>query len=74
MIKLHDETLQQTKDWFQGQGQVVQKKIVDHYGKLPDIEQNYWTLPSGPTWSWWIINILPFDASHKVRYFQKNHP
>ena len=66
MIKVHDETLAQTKSWFAGSSDFVRKGIVDHYGQLPDTEQDYWTLPNGPTWLWWVLNTLPIDPPLKV--------
>jgi len=64
--KWHDETLQHTKDWMEGMSQSQRKRIVDHYGVLPETEQDYWTLNDGPTWVWWIINILPIDLKIKA--------
>lgn len=66
LTKLHDETLQQTKDWFGCNSETIQKEIVGHYGKLPDTEQDYWDLPNGPTWLWWILNTLPIDPQLKL--------
>merc|ERR1711874_677787 len=48
--QLHNDTLQQTKDWFENSGEKRRKSIIDHYGKLPDLDQDYWILPNGPTW------------------------
>ena len=69
MIKIHDETLAQTKSWFAGSSDFVRKGIVDHYGQLPDTEQDYWNLPNGPTWLWWVLNTLPIDPPLKVSRF-----
>jgi hypothetical protein len=66
LIKIHDETLAQTKSWFAGSSDFVRKGIVDHYGQLPDTEQDYWNLPNGPTWLWWVLNTLPIDPPLKV--------
>lgn len=64
--KLHDETLQHTKDWMEGITPGMRRGIIDHYGSLPETEQDYWTLNDGPTWLWWIINILPIDPKIKI--------
>merc|ERR1711953_677643 len=66
LTQLHDDTLQQTKDWFENSGENRRKSIIDHYGKLPDLDQDYWILPNGPTWLWWILNILPIDPKLKT--------
>ena len=31
-------------------------------GAMPAVEKNYWRLPSGPAWAWWILTILPLDT------------
>ena len=68
MKTLHNETLQQTKDWFNCNSEAIQKEIVGHYGKLPETELDYWLQPNGPTWLWWILNTLPIDPQLKVSY------
>lgn len=71
LIKVHDETLAQTKSWLAICSDFVRKGIVDHYGQLPDTEQDYWTLPNGPTWLWWVLNTLPIDPPLKLLLLSK---
>lgn len=65
--QLHDDTLCETKNWFEGSADHIRSGIVNHYGGLPSTESNYWTLPNGPSWSWWILNILPVDPALKIK-------
>jgi len=71
LIKVHDEALEQTKGWFEGSSDFVKKGIVDHYGNLPEVEQDFWTLPNGPTWLWWVLNTLPIDPPLKLLLLSK---
>jgi len=71
LIKVHDETLEQTRGWFDGSSDFVKKGIVDHYGNLPETEAEYWTLPNGPTWLWWVLNTLPIDPPLKLLLLSK---
>jgi len=64
--KLHDDTLEHTKAWMEGMSAGQRRSIVDHYGVLPETEQDYWNLNDGPTWVWWVINILPIDLKIKA--------
>jgi len=29
---------------------------------MPALEQDYWSSPSGPAWTWWVLAILPLDS------------
>ena len=73
--QIHDDTLHETKNWFDGSAPNIKSGIIGHYGNLPVQETNFWTMPNGPTWSWWILNILPVDPALKVSkiiLFKKN--
>jgi len=65
--QIHDDTLQETKNWFDGSAPNIKSGIIGHYGNLPVQETNFWTMPNGPTWSWWILNILPVDPALKIK-------
>ena len=39
--KLHDETLQQAVDWFEGSATSIRSGIIANYGSLPEKEYNY---------------------------------
>ena len=40
-------------------------------GMMPPVEESYWLLPSGPTWLWWLLAILPLDSHAQVKTEQK---
>ena len=63
--------MQETKNWFDGSAPNIKSGIIGHYGNLPIQETNYWTMPNGPTWSWWILNILPVDPALKVSFLKE---
>merc|ERR1711997_831855 len=44
-----------------------QSGILNHYGSLPDPETDYWKLPNGPAWGWWILTILPLDSQLQIQ-------
>ena len=35
-------------------------------GAMPALEKDYWSLPSGPAWTWWVLAILPLDSQAQV--------
>merc|ERR1712088_20191 len=56
---LHDQTQATALSWFNNHNQQMKEGILSHYGAMPAVEKNYWRLPSGPAWAWWILAILP---------------
>jgi len=59
---LHDQTQATALSWFNNHNQQMKEGILSHYGAMPAVEKNYWRLPSGPAWAWWILAILPLDT------------
>jgi len=60
--QLHDRTRDLAVSWFTQTEEEVKAGILSHYGVMPQLEQDYWSSPSGPAWSWWILAILPLDT------------
>ena len=44
---------------------------ISKSGMMPPVEESYWLLPSGPTWLWWLLAILPLDSHAQVKTEQK---
>ena len=44
----------------------IQSGILNHYGNVPEPECDYWKLPNGPSWTWWILAIMPLDSQIQV--------
>jgi len=59
---LHDRTYQMASNWFDSHDAQVKSGILSHYGAMPRVEGEYWDLPSGPSWAWWVLAILPLDT------------
>ena len=66
---LHDATFWRAGRWFAQMGTDIKAGILMHYGNLPEPENDYWKLPNGPSWVWWLLVIMPLEA--KVRVSQK---
>ncbi|KAK7055012.1 LON peptidase N-terminal domain and RING finger protein 3 [Halocaridina rubra] len=60
--RLHDTVNQVASSWFESIESTTKRRILGHYGPMPPVEVEYWTLPNGPTWMWWIVAILPLDS------------
>ena len=40
----------------------IKRGILGHYGDMPSLEHEYWRMPSGPAWCWWVLAIMPLDS------------
>jgi len=59
---LHDQTLANALTWLRCHHTQRKEGILTHFGMMPPVEESYWLLPSGPTWLWWLLAILPLDS------------
>lgn len=60
--QLHERTRSLAVSWFEEASNEIKAGILSHYGAMPALEQDYWTSPSGPAWTWWVLAILPLDS------------
>ena len=67
--QLHDRTRALAVSWFNKASEEIKAGILSHYGAMPPLEQDYWTSPSGPAWTWWVLAILPLDSQAQVHFF-----
>ena len=65
-MHLHDQTFWVAGRWFAQQSKEMRDDVLTHYGNLPEPEVNYYQLPNGPTWLWWLLIILPLQPCHQV--------
>ena len=65
-MKLHDDTLEKTREWFSAMDDEMKRRFESHYGDMPNVETDYWDLANGPAWHWWTIAILPLDPQAQV--------
>lgn len=59
--QLHDTVHTLASRWFESIEPMTKRRILNHYGNMPSVEGEYWTLSNGPAWMWWIVAILPLD-------------
>merc|ERR1719219_364936 len=64
---LHNQVFQTAGKWFAEMSESMKSGILNHYGSLPDPEADYWKLPNGPAWGWWILTILPLDSQLQIQ-------
>ncbi len=45
----------------------VRQGILAHYGAFPEAEPGWPDSADGPTWTWWILAVLPLDPRNQIR-------
>lgn len=63
---LHDNVLREATGWLQSIGQVRRQRIHSHFGTMPDPEEDWLGSPDGPSWTWWLLAILPLDSKAQL--------
>lgn len=71
--RLHDAVHRVASLWFESVEPTTKRRILGHYGPMPTVEAEYWTLPNGPTWMWWIVAILPLDSRIQLSVLRETH-
>ena len=64
---MHDVVLSKAIQWYQSLGEDLKHEILQSYGEMPLVEDNWETIADGPAWAWWIIALLPLRPQLKVR-------
>nr|XP_018917846.1 PREDICTED: LON peptidase N-terminal domain and RING finger protein 3 [Bemisia tabaci] len=64
--KLLDKTRLKGEQWLKNMSPELQSEILRTFGPIPDLEENWGSLPDGPAWVWWLLAILPLDQRLQV--------
>ncbi len=58
---LESEVYQQAQRWFTSLPIFHQTRIMAHFGPTPTREAEPLACPQGPSWTWWLLAILPLN-------------
>lgn len=64
---LHDKVREKVLSWVKSFNQDFKEQVVASFGTIPDVEENWRSLPDGPSWTWWVLAILPLGPLLQVR-------
>lgn len=75
IIDLHYRVMEKAKQWCENLPENIKNEILKSFGQMPELEKNWEISNDGPSWTWWIIAILPLSPLLKVSqifisYFQ----
>lgn len=63
---MHSIVLAKAIEWYESLGEDLKHEILQSYGEMPTVEENWETITDGPAWAWWIIALLPLRPQLKV--------
>nr|XP_025035729.1 LON peptidase N-terminal domain and RING finger protein 1 [Pelodiscus sinensis] len=63
---LHDLVYNQACSWFQSLRNKFRSQILQHFGPMPEREENLQAPPNGPAWCWWLLAVLPVDPKYQL--------
>nr|XP_005299199.1 LON peptidase N-terminal domain and RING finger protein 1 isoform X1 [Chrysemys picta bellii] len=63
---LHDVVYNQACGWFQSLRNKFRSQILQHFGPMPEREENLQATPNGPAWCWWLLAVLPVDPRYQI--------
>ncbi|RZF46393.1 hypothetical protein LSTR_LSTR007926 [Laodelphax striatellus] len=66
VCELHDFVYRKGRRWFNELSSSLQTEILRTFGRMPSAEPDWVTLGDGPSWTWWLLAILPLGQQLQV--------
>ncbi|XP_066574383.1 LON peptidase N-terminal domain and RING finger protein 1 isoform X2 [Amia ocellicauda] len=64
--ELHDQVYTQACDWLKNLKHRFLAQILQHFGAMPDKEDDIQATPNGPACCWWLLAVLPVDPRYQL--------
>lgn len=64
--QLHDKVREKAVSWVKTFNLDFKEQVVASFGAIPEVEENWKSLPDGPSWTWWLLAILPLGPLLQV--------
>lgn len=66
LISLHQKVYTKASKWITSLTPKVLAEVERLIGRMPRVEKNWLSLPDGPSWTWWLMPILPLSSQLQV--------
>ncbi|XP_033231307.1 LON peptidase N-terminal domain and RING finger protein 3 [Belonocnema kinseyi] len=66
ILELHDKVRSKSRRWWDTVPSTQQSEIQRVFGRMPETEDDWLRLPDGPSWTWWLLAILPLGPQLQV--------
>lgn len=70
ILELHEKVYQKAARWVKSLTPRVLAEVENCIGEMPPLEQQWFNIPDGPAWAWWLMPILPLSSKLQVRYIK----
>lgn len=67
IMDLHYRVMEKAKQWCENLPDNIKTEILKSFGQMPELEDEWEVSHDGPSWTWWIIAILPLSPLLKVK-------
>lgn len=68
IVLLHKKVYSRAVKWIRLLSPSVLSEVERLIGKMPLVENDWLNLPDGPSWTWWLIPILPLSSHLQVGF------
>ncbi|XP_063910969.1 LON peptidase N-terminal domain and RING finger protein 1 [Zophobas morio] len=68
LLNLHQKVYNKACKWIMSLTPKVLAEVERLIGQMPNVEKNWLTLPDGPSWTWWLMPILPLSSQLQVGF------
>lgn len=72
VAELHNKVRRKAWLWFKDMDSMRKHDTIQTFGVMPDEEEDWRTLRDGPSWTWWVIAILPLSPQLQVKIKKNN--
>lgn len=68
LMHLHERVYTKTIRWLETLKWRLLAEIERCIGHMPSVEDDWMNLPDGPSWTWWLVAILPLSLQLRVGF------
>ncbi|XP_031205322.1 LON peptidase N-terminal domain and RING finger protein 3 isoform X2 [Mastomys coucha] len=68
LVGLHNCVYEQASSWFHSLKTSLKNRILNHFGPMPQKDEDPQVNPNGPAWCWWILAVLPLESRAQLPF------
>ncbi|XP_050998383.1 LON peptidase N-terminal domain and RING finger protein 3 isoform X2 [Acomys russatus] len=68
LMGLHNCVYEQASSWFHSLKTSLKNRILNHFGPMPQKDEDPQVNPNGPAWCWWTLAVLPLESRAQLPF------